>query len=121
MIDHGKKTFFDLAFQIGTPECAVFSAAVAMVVGLLILCVGFWNTVFIFLLMALGAFLGGVKNKKEWLKDIINRLFPAKSAVTYRGQHAELTKAVRRATRKQPEEEPEEEPEEDYTEHEEEQ
>lgn len=106
MIEHGKKTFFDLAFQVGTPECAILSGALAMVLGLLLLWLGFWNTLFLFLLMAVGAFLGGVKDKKQWLKNLINRLFPGKSNFSYRGQHAEITKAVRQATRREPEEEP---------------
>lgn len=78
------KSFLGQAFRIGTPECAVFSAAVAMVLGLLLLWIGFWKTLFIFCLMAVGAFIGGVADKREWLRDLINRLFPAKSSVPYR-------------------------------------
>ena len=52
-------------FRIGTPECAVFCGVLAMVLGLLLLTVGFWNTVWIALLGAVGGFLGGVKEKSK--------------------------------------------------------
>lgn len=100
MNDSGRNSFFDRAFQIGTPECAVFCAVVAMVLGLLLLWVGFWNTVLIFLLMLLGAFIGGVKNKKQWIKKMLNRVIPDRKSIPYREQHPEIVKAVREATGK---------------------
>ena len=82
-------------FKVGTPECAVFSCAAAVGVGLLLLAVGFWNTLWIALLGAVGAFLGGVKHKKEVLKGVLNRVIPDKRAVPYREQHPDITRAVR--------------------------
>ena len=52
-------------FRIGTPECAIFCGAAAMALGLLLLTVGFWNTVWIALFGVIGGRLGGVKDKKQ--------------------------------------------------------
>lgn len=87
-------------FRIGTPECAVFSGALAMVLGLLLLTLGFWNTVWIALLGAVGTFLGGTKDKKQILKNVLNRVIPDKRAVPYREQHPDITRAVRDAASK---------------------
>lgn len=62
------KNFFRHCFQIGTPECAVFFSVAAMVLALLFLTIGFWQTLLVAALVALGAFLGGVKDKKEWVR-----------------------------------------------------
>ena len=88
--------FWALAFTMGTPECAVFSAVLAMIAALLFLWLGFWKTVFIALLTALGAFIGGVKNKLDWLRDCINRLFPARSSVPYKHQRRETARSAGR-------------------------
>ena len=37
------RSFLHQAFRIGTPECAVFCAGVAMLLGLLFLWIGFWK------------------------------------------------------------------------------
>ena len=98
MSDPERKNSFANIFTIGTPECAIFSAAAAMVLALLFLTVGFWNALLVALLMALGAFLGGVGDKRQWLKNVINRLFPARTVVPYREQNPEIARAVRKAT-----------------------
>ena len=85
-------------FKIGTPECAIFSAVVAMGAALLILLVGFWSTVLIALLVAIGAFIGGVKDKKQWLRDKINKLFPGPQAMPYREENEAIARAVREVT-----------------------
>ena len=87
-------------FQVGTPECAVFSGAVAMVLGLLLLTVGFWNTVWIALFGAAGCFIGGVRDKKQIVKNVLNRIIPDKKAVPYREQHPEIAQAVRETAAK---------------------
>lgn len=84
MNNNENNSFFHQAFRIGTPECAVFSAVVAMLLGLLFLWIGFWKTLLIFVLMLIGAFIGGVEDKQDWIRGLVNRLFPAKPAVTYR-------------------------------------
>lgn len=98
MSDRERKSVLSNIFTIGTPECAIFFAVAAMVLGLLILTIGFWKALLVAVLMLIGGFLGGVKNKKQWLKNVINRLFPARSIVPYREQNPEIARAVRKAT-----------------------
>ncbi|MBQ6960136.1 MAG: hypothetical protein IJP78_04050 [Clostridia bacterium] len=100
MSDRNDRPSVASVFKVGTPECAVFSCAAAVGVGLLLLLVGFWNTVWIALLGAAGAFLGGVRNKKEVLKSVLNRVIPDKKTILYRGEHPDIIKAVREATAK---------------------
>ena len=97
MNHNDNRSFFQQAFRVGTPECAVFSAGVAMLLGLLFLWIGLWKTLLIFTLMLAGAFIGGVEDKQEWIRALINRLFPVKPAVTYREPRHSAGKAVRRA------------------------
>lgn len=82
-------------FQIGTAECAVFFALVAMVLALLFLALGFWQTVLIAALMAVGLFIGGVKDKKAWIAQRVNKLFPPKQNVPYHASNEEIQRAVR--------------------------
>ena len=76
-------------FRIGTPECAIFFGAVAMVLALLFLTIGFWRTLLVAALVTAGAFIGGVSNKKDWFRGVINRLFPPKQNVTYKAEEPE--------------------------------
>lgn len=82
-------------FKVGTPECAVFFGAAAMVLALLFLLVGFWKTLLIAALVLAGAFIGGVKDKKEWLRNLVNRLFPPKQNAPYWERNEEIEKAVK--------------------------
>lgn len=100
MSDRNDRPSLPSIFKVGTPECALFSCVAAVGVGLLLLTVGFWNALWIALLGALGAFLGGVSNKKEIVKSVLNRVIPDKKAVLYREQHPDIVKAVREATAK---------------------
>jgi len=95
-----EKRFIDNICKIGTPECAIFSAVIAMMLALLYLSIGFWNTVLVAILMGVGAFLGGVKDKKQWIKNLLNRVVPDHKTVPYREQNPEILKAVREATGK---------------------
>ena len=94
--------------QVGTAECAIFFAVVAMVLALLFLYIGFWKTVLIAVLVCAGLFIGGVKNKKAWISDKINRLFPPKSNVPYRATKEDLKQVMSAAAAKDQEEEDEE-------------
>lgn len=89
-------------FQVGTAECAIFFAFVAMVLALLFLALGFWKTVLIAVLMAAGLFIGGVKDKKAWITTKINKLFPPKQQVPYRASQEEVQR-VMQAVKDQPE------------------
>lgn len=88
-------TFAKNMLKIGTPECAVFFGVAAMVLALLFLLVGFWQTVLIAVLVLAGVFLGGVKDKKEWIRNAVNRLFPPKQNIPYRERNEEIEKAVK--------------------------
>ncbi|MBR0219099.1 MAG: DUF2273 domain-containing protein [Clostridia bacterium] len=84
-------------FKIGTPECAIFCCVAGVCLGLLLLTVGFWNALWISLLGAVGAFLGGTKGKKQVVKNVLNKVIPDKKTVLYRDQHPDIVKAVRDA------------------------
>lgn len=88
-------TFMRNLFKVGTPECAISFAVIAMILAILFLLVGFGKTLLILGLMLIGAFLGGVKDKKKWFQGIINKLFPPKNSIAYRETNPELEKAVR--------------------------
>ena len=105
MNDRKDRPSLSNVFKVGTPECAVFCGVLAMVLGLLLLTVGFWNTVWIALFGAAGGFLGGVNDKKQILKNVLNRVIPDKRAVPYREQHPDITRAVRDAASKAPDNE----------------
>ena len=95
MSDNKMSNFTKNMLKVGTPECAIFFAAVAMVLALLFLSVGFWQTLLIAALVVLGLFIGGVKDKKEWLRTQINKLFPARQNVPYRARNDEIQRAVK--------------------------
>lgn len=63
---------------LGTPACGLACGVMGVVLAALLLSVGFWRTLFIVLMCALGVFLGGVKNKSDFIKGVVNRLFPPK-------------------------------------------
>lgn len=96
-------------FKVGTAECAIFFGVVAMVLALMFLIAGFWETLLIAALIAVGAFVGGVKDKKEWIRNLVNRMVPAKQAPAYREQNEEIAKAVHEALAEEKAEEKEEE------------
>ena len=92
-------------FKIGTPECAIFCCVAGVCLGLLLLTVGFWNALWIALLGAIGAFVGGAKGKKQVVKNLLNKVIPDKKTVLYRDQHPDIVKAVRDAAAKSDNEE----------------
>lgn len=57
--------------QPGTPQSALFCGVMGIVVAMLILIIGFWKTMLIVLCCAIGLFIGGVKDKKACLSNII--------------------------------------------------
>lgn len=76
--------------KVGTPECAIFSGVVAMVAALLFLLAGFWQTLLIAAIVLVGVFIGGVKDKKEWLRHIVNKLFPVRENAPYKADDAHI-------------------------------
>ena len=102
MIEKGKGSLRNV-LKVGTPECAVFCAVIAMALALLLLTLGFWKTLLAVVIVCAGAFIGGVKDKKEFISRIVNRLFPPKTAVPYRTSEtdAEQVEDMRKAAGEQ--------------------
>lgn len=65
-------------FQMGTPECGLAMGILGALIALMILFLGFWRTVFVAALFALGYFIGAVANKGEAVKTAVNKVFPPK-------------------------------------------
>jgi|GEM_PF-588707 len=63
-------------FKKGTPQCGVTYGILGFALGFMLLFLGFFKTLFVVVLCALGVFLGCVKDKGEFIKGIINKLFP---------------------------------------------
>ena len=62
----------------GTPACGVLCGILGALLAILLLTIGFWKTLLVAVLCALGAFIGGVKDKPAAVKNAINHLFPPK-------------------------------------------
>ena len=62
----------------GTPACGLILGTVLVMLGALVMWIGFWKTLVLALLFALGYFLGAIDKKKEFLKNTANRLIPEK-------------------------------------------
>ncbi len=65
-------------FTPGTALCAVTYAAIGVAIAALWLTIGFWRLLFLAAFATAGAFLGGVRDKKNTVRGIINRRFPSK-------------------------------------------
>ena len=64
----------------GTPLCSLVYAAIGVVIAVLLLTIGPWKTLFIVAFGAVGGLLGGIGNKQEAVREIVNRRFPEKDA-----------------------------------------
>ena len=62
----------------GTPACGLLCGVLGAIAALLWIALGFWRMLFVTLLCAVGAFLGGVKDKQGCIRKTINRIFPPK-------------------------------------------
>lgn len=62
----------------GTPVCAATFAVIGVVLAVLLLTIGLWKTLFILAFGAVGALIGGIANKKEAVRNAVNRSFPSK-------------------------------------------
>ena len=63
---------------IGTPQCGALGALLGVVLAVLLLTIGVWKTLFIAAFALVGAWIGGVRNKANFIRGIINRSFPDK-------------------------------------------
>ena len=62
----------------GTPAFGLALGAVMVALGALVMLIGFWKTLVLCLLFAVGYFLGTVENKREFMKNTANKLIPDK-------------------------------------------
>ena len=64
----------------GTPGYGIIIGAALVALGALVMLIGFWKTLILAALFAIGYFLGTVENKSEFMKNAANRLIPDKEA-----------------------------------------
>ena len=60
----------------GTPAFGLVSGAALVLLGALVMLIGFWKTLILCVLFAVGYFLGTVENKREFMKNTANKLIP---------------------------------------------
>lgn len=63
-----------MLLKIGTWQATLFFVAIGLVVAILLLTIGFWKTMLILACCLLGAFIGGVKDKKGFIRRILSSL-----------------------------------------------
>ena len=56
---------------VGTPACALFGAAIGIVFAVLCLTIGVGKALVIGIFCLIGAFIGGVKDKKEFVRSVV--------------------------------------------------
>ena len=59
----------------GTQECALLCAFLGLLIAVLLLTVGFWKTLMLALFFLCGLFIGGVRDKKACISNLIDRWF----------------------------------------------
>ncbi len=64
----------------GTPVFGLVIGAALVVLGVLVMAIGFWKTLVLCALFGVGYFLGTVENKREFMKNAANKLIPDKEA-----------------------------------------
>lgn len=62
----------------GTPVFGLILGAALVALGALVMLIGFWKTLALGALFAVGYFLGTVENKREFMKNTANKLIPDK-------------------------------------------
>ena len=70
------EAFLREVFEVGTPQCGLAFGLLGILLALTLLWLGFWRTLFICILCAAGVFVGGVKDKSQFCKDLLNKLLP---------------------------------------------
>lgn len=69
-------------FKRGTPVFGLLTGAVFTACGALIMWIGFWRTLVLALLFAVGYFLGGVGDKTGFVKGTVGKVMPEKEEKT---------------------------------------
>jgi len=70
--------FWSHCFRIGTRQCGVLMGALGIGLAFLFIFLGFWKTLLVVALFAVGYALGATSNKTVLFKAWINKLFPPK-------------------------------------------
>ena len=66
-----RKTFFSQMFTPGTVPCTLFGTAVGLLFAVLCMTIGVGRTLVVGLFCLIGAFIGGVKDKKGFIRNIV--------------------------------------------------
>ncbi len=65
--------FFSKVMTPGTRPCAVACVLLGVLTALMLLWAGVWKTLLVAILIALGIFLGGVKDKRTFFQKLLGR------------------------------------------------
>ena len=93
--------------QVGTIECMILCVVLAIVIGVLFITIGFWKTLLITALILLGLFIGGVQDKKAFLRGGIDKVAPQRAALD--AKREELVQKIRETVKHEETEELEDE------------
>lgn len=63
--------FLRKLFTVGTPHCAAACALAGVFIALIALWAGIWRALLVVAVVAIGAFIGGVKEKKQFFHKFI--------------------------------------------------
>ena len=64
--------------KIGTPAMGLAIGLGLVGAGALVMLIGFWKTVVLVVLFLAGYFIGTVENKQEFIRQVANKIIPAK-------------------------------------------
>jgi len=62
----------------GTPVCGLIIGCILVLIGALVMLIGFWKTLALCALFGAGYFIGTVENKRDFMKNTANKLIPDK-------------------------------------------
>ena len=65
------REFFQKYTSPGTPMAMLFYGGLGLVVALLLLLIGFWRTLLVVCCCLIGCFLGGVQDKKAFIRRVL--------------------------------------------------
>ncbi|MBE5801870.1 MAG: DUF2273 domain-containing protein [Clostridiales bacterium] len=74
-MDQQKKAFM----RVGTRECGIVCGLIGALIALSLIFLGFWKTLLIVALFAVGYVLGAYSNKKEVIKKTVNTITSQKN------------------------------------------
>jgi len=66
--------------KMGTPAMGIAIGLGLVGAAVLVMLIGFWKTLLLLVLFAIGFFIGTVDNKQDFIRDKANRIIPAKEA-----------------------------------------